>query len=176
MANETNSQAKWYVVHTYSGYENKVKSDIEKIAANRNMQDQIVEALVPTVEVMEERKDGTMVPSERKVYPSYVYVKMVMNPNTWYIVRNTRGVTGFLGPDGSQPTPLSPEEVENIMKLQPFTAFEIGETVMIKEGPMEGSECTITDIDVNAGTLCATLFMMGHETPVELKLSQVKKL
>lgn len=174
MSEEMNSQAKWYVVHTYSGYENKVKTNIEKTVNNRNMHDQIMEVAVP-VEETEEDKNGKIVSVQRKVFPGYVLVKMLMNDNTWYVVRNTRGVTGFVGPN-SKPVPLTDEEVENLGHLQPSAQFEIGETVTIAEGPMAGYDCTITAIDLETSSISGTVFMIGRETPVELHFSQVKKM
>ena len=175
MADEVNSEVRWYVVHTYSGYENKVKANIEKTVNNRNMHDQILEVAVP-LEECEEEKNGKMVKVQRKVFPGYVLVHMIMNDNTWYVVRNTRGVTGFVGP-GSKPVALTPEEVKNLgVHMQHSSEFEVGEVVTISDGPMAGSACTITRIDAENQSISAKIFMMGRETPVELKFSQVKKL
>lgn len=175
MAEEKKSQAKWYVVHTYSGYENKVKTNIEKMVSNRNLQDKILEVAVP-VEDAEEDRNGKTVSVQHKVFPGYVLVNMVLDDNTWYLVRNTRGVTGFVGSDPKQPEPLTEEEVENLGHLQPSNPFEIGEVVTICDGPFNGSDCTITAVDTETSSLSGTLFFMGRETPVELHFSQVKKM
>ena len=175
MADEVNSEVKWYVVHTYSGYENKVKANIEKTVNNRNMHDQILEVAVP-LEDCEEEKNGKTVTVQRKVFPGYVLVHMIMNDNTWYVVRNTRGVTGFVGP-GSKPVALTEEEVQNLgVHMHETSDFEVGEVVTISDGPMAGSVCTITQINEADSSLSAKIFMRGRETPVELKFSQVKKL
>ena len=138
--------AKWYVAHTYSGYENKVMTDIQKTVENRNMHDIIQDIRVPMEEVIE-IKDNQKKVVERKIYPSYVMVKMIMTDESWYVVRNTRGVTGFVGP-GSSPVPLSDTEVEN-MGLEHKTIqldFEVGDNIRVKYGPLEGFVGVITDI------------------------------
>ncbi|MBQ7064387.1 MAG: transcription termination/antitermination factor NusG [Firmicutes bacterium] len=175
MSDEVSTEAKWYVVHTYSGYENKVKANIEKTVNNRDMHDQILEVAVPLEEVQEE-KNGKISKVLRKVFPGYVLVHMIMNDNTWYVVRNTRGVTGFVGP-GSKPVPLTDEEVRYLGEHELYSSgYEVGEVVMISDGPMAGNECTITGVDAENQSLSAKIFMMGRETPVELSFSQVKKM
>ena len=169
-------EAKWYVVHTYSGYENKVKANIEKLVGNRGMQDQIFEVAVP-LEVCVEDKNGKQVVVQRKVFPGYVLVNMIMNDNTWYVVRNTRGVTGFVGP-GSKPVALSEEEV-NKLGIQPQKSkidVEIGETVQVMDGPFEGSVGNVTEILEPTETVIVTLSIFGRETPVELSSTQIKKI
>ena len=126
-------EAKWYVVHTYSGYENKVKADIEKTIENRNLQDQILEVLIPLQTVVEE-KNGEKKQVQKKMFPAYVLINMIMNDQTWYVVRNTRGVTGFVGP-GSKPVPLTEEEIANMGFLAEAEAspFSIGDHVIVTE-------------------------------------------
>ena len=170
-------EAKWYVAHTYSGYEEKVKTDLEKTVKNRNLQDMILEVKYPTEEVVEIREDGKRKVTKRKTYPGYVMVKMFMNDNTWYVVRNTRGVTGFVGP-GSKPVALSEEEV-NKLGIQPQKSkidVEIGETVQVMDGPFEGSVGNVTEILEPTETVIVTLSIFGRETPVELSSTQIKKI
>ena len=162
------SEANWYVVHTYSGYENKVKADLEKTIENRNLQDQIQEVSVPMLAVTE-LKNGLEKQADKKMFPGYVLVRMVMNQDTWYVVRNTRGVTGFVGP-GSEPTPLSEEEMLNmgfVEQSEPemLIDFEVGDTVGAIKSINEGKK-TIT---INAE-------VFGRETPVELNFSEIKKM
>ena len=169
-------EAKWYVVHTYSGYENKVKANIEKLVGNRGMQDQIFEVAVPLEDCVED-KNGKQVVVQRKVFPGYVLVNMIMNDNTWYVVRNTRGVTGFVGP-GSKPVALSEEEV-NKLGIQPQKSkidVEIGETVQVMDGPFEGSVGNVTEILEPTETVIVTLSIFGRETSVELSSTQIKKI
>lgn len=169
-------EAKWYVVHTYSGYENKVKANIEKSVGNRGMQDQILEVAVPLEDVVEE-KNGKQVMVQRKVFPGYVLVHMYMNDNTWYIVRNTRGVTGFVGP-GSKPVALSEDEIERlgIQNTVRKVNYEVGESVNVIDGPFEGSVGQITEIHEITGTVEVVLSFLGRETPVELSFSQIAKI
>ncbi len=169
--------AKWYVAHTYSGYENKVKANIEKSVENRGMQDLILDVRVPTEDVVEEKGDTKKV-VKRKLFPGYVIVKMVMTDESWYIVRNTRGVTGFVGP-GSKPVPLSEEEVERmgveIIRMKDID-FAIGETVSIKSGPMEGFSGTVTSINNETRKINVAVSMFGRETPVEIDYTQVERM
>ena len=169
-------EAKWYVVHTYSGYENKVKANIEKLVGNRGMQDQIFEVAVPLEDCVED-KNGKQVVVQRKVFPGYVLVNMIMNDNTWYVVRNTRGVTGFVGP-GSKPVALSEEEVNKLgIQLQKSKIdVELGETVQVIDGPFEGSGGNVTEILEPTETVIVTLSIFGRETPVELSSTQIKKI
>ena len=169
-------EARWYVVHTYSGYENKVKDSIQKTVINRNMQDLIQEVEVPLEDSVEE-KNGRQVVVQRKVFPGYVLVRMVMNDNTWYVVRNTRGVTGFVGP-ASKPVPLTNEEV---LKLGISSAMfkidcELGDSVQITNGPFEGSVGEVTEIRPEEGIVVVGLSIFGRSTPVELSFEYIRKI
>ena len=174
-------EAKWYVAHTYSGYEEKVKTDLEKTVKNRNLQDMILEVKYPTEEVVEIREDGKRKVTKRKTYPGYVMVKMFMNDKTWYVVRNTPGVTGFVG-SATKPIPLEPKEVEKILKTQgiesePKThiSVEVGEEVRITEGPFENCMAVVTEVNEEKGTVKGLVNMFGRETPVEVDYSQIEK-
>lgn len=167
---------KWYVAHTYSGYENKVMTDIQKTVENRNMHDIIQEIRVPMEEVIE-MKDNQKKVVERKIYPGYVMVKMIMTDESWYVVRNTRGVTGFVGP-GSSPVPLTEEEVTN-MGLEHRTIqldFEVGDNIRVKYGPLEGFVGVITEIQMDKKKIRAKVSMFGRDTDVELEFNQVEAL
>ncbi len=189
--------SKWYVIHTYSGYENKVATNIEKIVENRKMHDLIHEVKVPTEIVVEnkEAKDketGEMVivkkEVERKIFPGYVMVKVAvfedeetgdleMTDDTWYVIRNTRGVTGFVGPE-SKPVPLTEAEVyamgveKKVVKID----YEVGDMVSIIDGAFEGIIGTVRELDVDNNTVCVVISMLGRETPVDLELDQVEKV
>lgn len=165
----------WYVAHTYSGYENKVKANLEKAVENNGMQDLIKEIRVPVEEVVE-IKNGKRRTIQRKVFPGYVLVQMVMTDESWYVVRNTRGVTGFVGP-GSKPVPLSEEEVETMgMECRSMRVdIAIGEDVRILSGPLEDFVGRVDEIDTLHQTVCVTVSMFGRETPVELEFSQIKR-
>lgn len=169
--------AKWYVVHTYSGYENKVAQNIEKVVENRKLNDLICEVRVPT-ELVTEITDKKTREVERKVFPSYVLVKMVLTDDSWYIVRNTRGVTGFVGP-GSKPIPLSEAEVASL-GVDKGKAVEInfkeGDSVSIVAGTLEGFVGVVQSIDLDAKTIDIVVSMFGRDTPATLELDQVKKL
>ncbi len=181
----------WYVVHTYSGYENKVKVDIEKTIENRRLQDQIFEVLVPIQDAVEPRErvvkeeiDGEMVKHkkmvnvevQRKLFPGYVFIRMYMNEDTWFVVRNTRGVTGFVGPD-SKPVPLSRAEMENLGIREILEAeFEIGDLVEVITGAYKGKQSTIKSVNAKKRTITITLEMLGRETSVEMDFLDVKKL
>ncbi len=170
-------EAQWYVVHTYSGYENKVAQDLQTMVENRRLQDMICDIKVP-VEMVPEIKDGQEKMVERKLFPGYVLVKMVMTDETWYIVRNTRGCTGFVGP-ASKPVPLSAEEVENLgveTKSQLSVDFKVGDNVQITSGPMEGFMGTVEEIDLAAFKVRLKVNMFGRETPAELEIGQVELL
>ncbi len=168
--------ARWYVAHTYSGYENKVKANIEKTIENRGMQDLFFDIRVPMEEVVEQKGEEKKVVS-RKVYPGYVFVKMVMTDESWYVVRNTRGVTGFVGP-GSKPVPLSDAEVEamgvetRVVKLD----FEVGDNVRITDGPLESFIGVIEEINMEKRKIRVCVSMFSRETPVELEFHQVEAL
>ncbi len=168
--------AKWYVIHTFSGYENKVKSNLERLIENRGLQDKIVDIRLPEEEVVEIKGDEKKV-TKRKLMPSYLFLKMVMDNNTWYVVRNTRGVTGFVGP-GSKPVPLSDEEVI-AMELEKRTIeidFEVGDDVRIIEGSFEGFVGVVQSINLEEEKFTVLLSMLGRETPVEFEFGQAEKL
>ena len=174
---EQSREALWYVVHTYSGYENKVAQDLQTMVENRRLQDMICDIRVPT-EMVPEIKDGQEKMVERKLFPGYVLVKMVMTDETWYIVRNTRGCTGFVGP-GSKPVALSQAEVENLgVETQaPLSVdFQVGDSVQITSGPMEGFMGTVEEIALANFKVRLKVNMFGRETPAELELNQVKPL
>ena len=169
---------KWYVVHTYSGHENKVKTTIENTVKNRGMEDIIEQVIVPTEEVVTTTKTGKEKLTQRKVFPSYVIVKMEMTDESWYIVRNTRGVTGFVGP-GSKPVPLSDEEVERmgveVIRMKDID-FTVGDLVSIKSGPMEGFSGKVTSINNETRKINVAVSMFGRETPVEIDYTQVEHM
>lgn len=169
-------EAKWYVVHTFSGYENKVKVDIEKTVENRNLQDQILEVAIPLQEVME-NKDGQKKSSMRKIFPAYVLVHMIMNDDTWYVVRNTRGVTGFVGP-GSKPVPLEEEEMNRlgIRQENVIVEFAVGDTVTVLSGAWEGTVGVIQSLNEQKQSLSINVELFGRETPVELGFAEVRKM
>lgn len=170
------SEAHWYVVHTYSGYENKVKVDIEKTIENRNLQDQILEVSVPLESVIE-IKNGVEKKADKKMFPGYVLIHMVMNDDTWYVVRNTRGVTGFVGP-GSKPVPLTEEEMEKLgfKNEEVIIGFEEGDTVVVTSGAWKDTVGAIKSINEGKKTITMSVEMFGRETPVELNFSEVKKM
>ncbi|HOQ06496.1 MAG TPA: transcription termination/antitermination protein NusG [Clostridiales bacterium] len=169
-------EAKWYVVHTYSGYENKVKANLEKIVENRGLHDYIFDIVVPMEEQIE-IKDGRKKATLRKVFPGYVLVKMIMTDESWYVVRNTRGVTGFVGP-GSKPVPLSDEEVRNmgVEEFTPVLDYEVGDAVRVIEGPLENFIGTVEEINFEKRKVRVAVSMFGRETPVELELTQIQKI
>ena len=166
----------WYVIHTYSGYENKVKEDIENTARQMNLQDYIVEVKYPTEEV-EEFKDGKRRVIQRKVFPGYVMVKMFVNNETWYVVRNTRGVTGFVG-SGNDPIPLTDEEgvAMGVERVPIEIDLEIGESVRVTSGPFENFIGTVEQIDTDTQKVTLMINMFGKNTPMELDFFQVQKL
>ena len=166
--------ANWYVIHTYSGYENKVAANIDKMVENRKMQDLILEIKVPT-EIVTEIKDNKTREVERKVFPGYVLVKMVMTDDSWYVVRNIHGVTGFVGP-ASKPVPLTEAEVESlgVEKRIIEVGYAIGDSVKIVDGPLEGFTGIVEHLDVSKNYVNVIISMFGRETPVELELDQVE--
>lgn len=170
------SETNWYVVHTYSGYENKVKVDIEKTIENRKLQDQILEVSVPMQDVVE-IKNGVKKQVAKKMFPGYVLINMVMNDDTWYVVRNTRGVTGFVGP-GSKPVPLTEEEMMNLgIKDEGIVVdFELGDTVTVIAGVWENTVGVIKSINEGKQSITINVDMFGRETPVELNFTEVKKM
>lgn len=170
-------EAKWYVVHTYSGYENKVASNLEKTVENRQMQELIQEIRVPTEMVTEITEDGKRKEVERKVFPGYVIVKMVMTDESWYAVRNIRGCTGFVGPS-SKPIPLTEDEVARlgIEKRTVEVSYQVGDSVNIVDGPLEGFIGTVEEMDVEKNRVRVVVSMFGRDTPVELELDQAEPI
>ncbi|HJA06623.1 MAG TPA: transcription termination/antitermination protein NusG [Candidatus Mediterraneibacter pullicola] len=170
------SEAKWYVVHTYSGYENKVKANIDKTIENRHLEDQILEVRVPMEEVTE-LKNGVQKAVQRKMFPGYVMIHMIMNDDTWYVVRNTRGVTGFVGP-GSKPVPLEESEMENlgIKRDNVVVNFGVGDTIVVTSGAWEGTVGAVQSMNEQKKSLSINVELFGRETPVELSFSEVKKM
>ena len=166
--------ANWYVIHTYSGYENKVAANIDKMVENRKLQDLIQEVRVPT-EMVTEIKDNKTREVERKIFPGYVLVKMVMTDDSWYVVRNIRGVTGFVGP-ASKPVPLTEQEVETLGVEQHVVEvnYKVGDNVKIVDGPLEGFMGIVELLDVSKNYVNVTISMFGRETPVELELDQIE--
>ena len=181
--------SKWYVVHTYSGYENKVASNIETVVENRKIHDQILEVKVPTETVTEIRDDGTKKEVERKIFPGYVLVKVAvyededsdelqMNDDTWYVIRNTRGVTGFVGPEG-KPVPLTDDEIYalGVEKKVVEVKYEVGDTVNITDEIFEGFTGKVEEIDLDNNKVKVTVSaLFGKETLVELELDQVEPI
>ena len=170
------SEANWYVVHTYSGYENKVKANIDKTIENRHLENQILEVRVP-LEDVEENKDGKRRIVQKKMFPGYVLIHMILNDDTWYVVRNTRGVTGFVGP-GSKPVALSEAEMERlgIQNVVVQIDFEVGDSVVITSGAWKDTESVIQSINEAKRTVTINVEMMGRETPLEIGFAEVKKL
>ena len=170
------SEAKWYVVHTYSGYEKKVKANIEKTIENRHLEDQILEVRVPLQEVAE-LKNGALKQVQKKMFPGYVLLNMVMNDDTWYVVRNTRGVTGFVGP-GSKPVPLTEEEMLplGIKKEEIQVDFAEGDTVVVTGGAWKDTVGVITALNVQKQTATINVELFGRETPVEISFAEIKQM
>ncbi len=168
-------EPKWYVVHTYSGYENKVKTDLEKTIKNRELQDYFYNVIVPMEEQVE-IKDGKRKSSLKKVFPGYVLIKMIVTEGTWYIVRNTRGVTGFVG-SGTNPIPLTEQEIRNMgFEELPVTVdYRVNDTVQVINGPLEGFIGTVLEINQEKQKVKVLVSMFGRETPAELEFSQVQK-
>jgi len=172
----TTETAKWYVVHTYSGYENKVKDTLEKAVENRGMQHLVQEIVVPMeeqIEIKDDKKKTTL----RKVFPGYVLIKMILTEESWYIVRNVRGVTGFVGA-GGKPVPLTPEEIHNMgfEKMPVNINYEVGDTVKIVAGPLESFIGVVEEINMEKEKVRVLVSMFGRETPVELEFSQIQKM
>lgn len=167
---------RWYVVHTYSGYENKVAADLLTTAENRGMQDMIVDTKVP-VEIVTETVGDKTKEVENKLFPGYVFVKMVCTDETWYVVRNIRGCTGFVGP-GSKPVPLTPDEVYRmgVEKRSTKVNYAVGDSVRIIDGPLEDFVGVVEEIDADKNYVRVTTSMFGRETPVELELAQAEPL
>lgn len=166
------AESNWYVVHTYSGYENKVKANIEKTIENRKLQEQILEVIVPMQDVVEV-KNNVKKQVQKKLFPGYVLINMVMNDDTWYVVRNTRGVTGFVGP-GSKPVHLTEEEMQTLgikTEKEVIVDFEVGDSVAWQD-----TVGVIKSINPNKQSVTIAVDMFGRETPVELSFTEVKKL
>ena len=168
------AEAKWYVVHTYSGYENKVKANIEKTIENRHLEDVILEVRVPMEDVVEV-KNGVKKQVSKKLFPGYVLLNMVMNDDTWYVVRNTRGVTGFVGP-GSKPVPLTEEEMKamGVADEEIMLDFEIGDTVTVTAGAWENYQGVVRMINESKQTVTISIDVFGRETPVEIGFTDVR--
>ena len=179
------SEASWYVVHTYSGYENKVKANIEKTIENRHLEDQILEVRVPMQDVVE-LKDGASRSVQKKMFPGYVLIHMIMNDDTWYVVRNTRGVTGFVGP-GSKPVPLTPAEMkplgiqiggeqqETPAREKVELDIEVGDMIVVTSGAWEGTTSAVTAINESKQTVTIEVEMFGRATSVEIDFLDIKK-
>ena len=170
------SETNWYVVHTYSGYENKVKANIEKTIENRHLEDQILEVRVPMQDVVE-LKDGASRQVSKKMFPGYVLINMVMNDDTWYVVRNTRGVTGFVGP-GSKPVPLTEEEMRplGVQSDSVQIDFAEGDNVVVTGGVWKDTVGVIQAINENKQSVTINVDLFGSETPVEISFTEIKKM
>lgn len=170
------TEAKWYVVHTYNGYENKVASDLMSTAENRNLQDMIVDVRVPT-EIVTETVGDKVKEVENKLYPAYVFVKMVYTDETWYVVRNIRGCTGFVGP-GSKPVPLTDAEVlrMGVETRSVKVNYNVGDSVRIIDGPLEDFVGIVEEIDADKNYVRVIVSMFGRETPAELEIGQAELL
>ena len=167
----------WYVVHTYSGYENKVKADIEKTIENRRLEDQMFEVMVPLQDVLETKKDGSKKVVSKKIFPGYVLVHMIKNDVTWYVVRNTRGVTGFVGP-GSEPVPLTSEEMRKLgVRIDDYVIdVEVDDTIKVIRGAWEGTIAKIKSISRTKETVTIEIDIFGRSTDVEIGLGDIQKL
>lgn len=170
------SEAKWYVVHTYSGYENKVKANIDKTIENRHLEEQILEVRVPLLDVVE-MKNGTQKAAQKKMFPGYVLIHMIMNDDTWYVVRNTRGVTGFVGP-GSKPVPLTDAEVAGLgIKPEDIVVdFEVGDTIQVIAGAWADTVGVVQSMNPQKQSLTINVELFGRETPVEISFAEVRKM
>lgn len=170
------ADANWYVVHTYSGYENKVKADIEKTIENRKLQDQILEVSIPLQDVVE-MKNGTKKTVSKKMFPGYVLIHMIMNDDTWYVVRNTRGVTGFVGP-GSKPVPLTEAEMRplGIQNREVEIDVEVGDSIQVIAGAWDGTVGTVKSISTHRQTVTIDVEMFGRATSVEIGFLDIKKM
>ncbi|MDE6881023.1 MAG: transcription termination/antitermination protein NusG [Oscillospiraceae bacterium] len=168
--------AKWYVVHTYSGYENAVKTTIEKLVTNRHLEDMVPEMQIPLETVTEINEEGVSKEVERKVFPGYVLIKMVLTDDTWHLVRNVRGVTGFVGEASNKPIPLTEEEVLalGMEKHEIVVSYNVGDRVRISDGPLESFTGVVDEIDAEKNKVVVVVSMFGRETPVEMELDQVE--
>lgn len=167
------NEARWYVIHTYSGYENKVKGDLEKMVENRKMQDLIFDLKIPTETVTEIKGDKTR-EVERKLFPGYVFIKMIVTDNSWYVVRNIHGVTGFVGP-ASKPVPLTEEEVAKfgVEKHSVELAYSVGDNIKVISGPFEDMEGVVDEIDAANNNVRVLITVFGRQTPVDMDLDQI---
>ena len=171
-----NRETRWYVVHTYSGYENKVKTNLEKIIENRGISDMIMDVKIPTETVVETTATGETKTKEHKLFPAYVFVKMIMTDETWHVVRNITGATGFVGP-GSRPVPLTDEEVEALgveTVRQKELSFKVGDNVKITSGPMAGFSGIVQQISDDNKKVTVNASVFGRSTPVELDVSNIE--
>ncbi len=170
------AEANWYVVHTYSGYENKVKANIDKTIENRHLEDEILEVRVPMEDVVE-IKNGVRKQTSKKMFPGYVLINMVMNDDTWYVVRNTRGVTGFVGP-GSKPVPLSDYEMGNLGIRQDNVEIDlaVGDMITVIGGAWENTAGAVLSINEHKQTVTINVEMFGRETPVEISFADIRKM
>ncbi|MBE6916760.1 MAG: transcription termination/antitermination factor NusG [Ruminococcaceae bacterium] len=168
--------ARWYVVHTYSGYENTVKATIEKTIESRHLQDVILAISIPMETVTEITESGVSKTYERKVYPGYVLVKMIYSDNTWHVIRNIRGVTGFVGTSSNDPTPLTDDEVYamGVEKKEIIVNYVVGDTVRILDGPLSSFTGVVESIEVEKNAVSVIVSMFGRETPVEFELDQIE--
>lgn len=170
------AEANWYVVHTYSGYENKVKANIEKTIENRHLEEEILEVRVPLQDVVEV-KNGTRKTVQKKMFPGYVLINMVMNDDTWYVVRNTRGVTGFVGP-GSKPVPLTEMEMRPLgIKTENISVdFKEGDTIAVVAGVWKDTVGVVQRMDFGKQTATINVELFGRETPVEISFAEIRKM
>jgi len=168
--------AKWYVVHTYSGYENTVKATIEKTVQSRQLQDQIISVNIPMETVTEITESGTSKTYDRKLYPGYVFVKMLYSDDTWHVIKNVRGVAGFVGTSGNDPIPLTEDEVYDmgVEKREIVVSYSVGDTVRIMDGPLSSFTGTVESIEVENNAVNVIVSMFGRETSVEFALDQVE--
>ena len=168
--------AKWYVVHTYSGYENTVKATIEKTVQSRQLQDQIIAISIPMETVTEITESGVSKTYDRKLYPGYVFIKMVYSDDTWHVIRNVRGVAGFVGASGNDPIPLTDDEVYDmgVEKREIVVNYAVGDTVRILDGPLSSFSGVVENIEVEKNSVSVVVSMFGRETPVEFELDQVE--
>ena len=168
--------AKWYVVHTYSGYENTVKATIEKTVQSRQLQDQIIAVNIPQETVTEITDAGVSKTYDRKLYPGYVFVKMVYSDDTWHVIKSVRGVAGFVGASGNDPFPLSEEEVYQmgVEKKEIVVNYTVGDTVKILDGPLSSFTGVVESMEVDKNSVSVIVSMFGRETPVEFELDQIE--
>ena len=176
-------QKQWYVIHTYSGYENKVKANLERKIRSMGLEDKIFNVVVPMDDEMEMQQNGKKKAVKRKVFPGYVLVEMIVDDQSWYVVRNTPGVTGFVGSESTKPIPLSESEVQNILRPEgettrrrPALDIEPGQQVLINSGAFESQPATVTEVDRERGRLKAVVEIFGRETVTDLDFDQVEKI